>query len=129
MMDLPTAISVSVGILTAGGVALKVIGNRNGTRNSVSMKEFIPRIELNGKFADITRKFKRVVFDDDCKAASTILTQRLDLTFENLSDKIDQNQKNLNEKIDQNQQHLKELFKGLKEEIRNNGNTHKRDEG
>ena len=128
MMDLPTAISVSVGILTAGGVALKVIGNRNGTRNSVSMKEFIPRIELNSKFADITRKFKRVVFDDDCKATSAILTQRLDLTFENLSDKIDQNQKSLNEKIDQNQQHLKELFKGLKDEIRNNGN-HKRNEG
>ena len=119
-MDLPTSISISVGIMTAGGIALKFVGNdRKRDKGLVSIKDVIPRIELNGKFNDIARKFKRVIFKDDCKANTKLLRQRLDLTIESLSAKIDQNQINLNEKIDQNQTNLKELFTDLKSELRN----------
>ena len=109
-MDLPTSISISVFILTAGGITLTFLRmnkkNPGNNGNGVSRREMTKAV--NKVYDDVRKKFKEIVLKDVCDANIERIEQKIDLTTSNLS-----------EKMDKNHEFMKEMFDDLKLEIRN----------
>ncbi len=123
-MDLPTSITISVSVLTAGGIALKIFSEsrKKSNGNGVSRREMDKAIvKLDG---NIKEKFKEVVWQDVCGSNIKRIEQKIDLTTGHLSEKMDQSQEFMTETINRNQEVIMGVFRDLKREIKKNGKDH-----